>query len=155
MSSSSFDLHAYFSGCWRFMRTMLDSEGTSIGEAEGEAAFQPEPGSFLLRFKESGQLRLSANQRIVAFSRCFDYLVSGDMVHVTFADGIQSGQAYQSYHYDPVQRTLTPVAEHLCIHDRYNGSYRLIDAGHFDLLTRIDGPHKDYRLRTQFTKKTD
>jgi len=153
MNFLSPDLHAYFSGRWTFSRTMLGADAVLIGEAEGAAEFMPASTSSLLHYKESGQLRLTADQRVVAFSRRFDYEVAGNLVHVVFADGMQIGQAYQSYRYDPAEQALLPVETHLCILDRYDGSYRLIDMGHFELRTRIDGPHKDYLVHTHFTRQ--
>lgn len=153
MNLPSPDLHAYFSGRWMFSRTMLGADDVLIGEAEGAAAFLPAANTSLLHYKESGQLHLKADQRVVAFSRRFDYEVAGDMVHVAFADGMQAGQAYQSYRYDAAEHALLPVETHLCILDRYDGSYRLIDADHFELRTRIDGPHKNYLVHTHFTRE--
>lgn len=153
MNFQSPDLHAYFSGRWRFSRTMFGADDVLIGEAEGAAEFLPVSGTSLLHYKEAGQLRLAAGQRVVGFSRRFDYEVAGDMVHVTFADGMQLGQAYQSYRYDAMEQALLPVETHLCILDCYDGSYRLTDADSFELRTRIDGPHKDYRVHTHFTRQ--
>lgn len=153
MNFPSPDLHAYFSGRWNFLRTMLGADDVLIGEAEGAAEFLPGAGTSLLHYKESGQLRLAADQRVVAFSRRFDYEVAGDVVHVVFADGMQAGQAYQSYRYDAATQALLPVDTHLCILDRYDGSYHLIDDEQFELRTRIDGPHKDYLLHTRFTRQ--
>jgi len=155
MNFLSPDLHAYFSGRWNFSRTMLGADDVLIGEAEGAAEFLPAPDTSLLHYKESGQLRLTADQRVVAFSRRFDYEIAGDLVHVAFADGMQVGQAYQSYRYDAAEQSLLPVETHLCILDRYDGSYQLIDADRFELRTRIDGPHKDYLVHTHFTRAPD
>ncbi|WP_034297415.1 DUF6314 family protein [Herbaspirillum sp. RV1423] len=152
MSALTPDLYAYFNGHWTFARTMFGADDILIGAADGVAEFVPAENSSSLHYKESGQLRLSADQRVVAFSRRFHYDIAGNMVRVAFADGIQAGQAYQSYRYDPTQRALLPMQTHLCIMDRYDGSYRLIDADHFDLYTRIEGPHKDYLLHTRFTR---
>ncbi|WP_050477287.1 DUF6314 family protein [Herbaspirillum rhizosphaerae] len=145
------DLYAYFSGNWRFTRSMLGVDNMLIGEADGQAEFHPHE-AYGLQYKESGRLRLAADQRVVSFTRRFDYRVEDDIVHVAFADGMQAGQAYQSYRYDPAQKALLPLETHLCIADRYDGRYVLIDAGRFDLHTRIEGPQKDYLLHTQFTR---
>lgn len=145
------DLYAYFSGSWRFTRSMLGTDKLVIGEADGCAEFHSGEAN-CLQYKESGQLRLEADQRVVSFTRRFDYRIEGDVVHVAFADGVQAGQAYQSYRYDPVQKALLPIETHLCILDRYDGRYVLIDADRFDLHTRIEGPHKDYLLHTQFKR---
>ncbi|MFJ9449407.1 MULTISPECIES: DUF6314 family protein [unclassified Herbaspirillum] len=152
MNFLSPDLHAYFSGRWNFSRTMLGAEDVLIGEADGTAEFLRVSDTPLLHYKESGQLRLTADRRVVAFSRRFDYEIAGDLVHVAFADGMQAGQAYQSYRYDAVKQALLPVEAHLCILDRYDGSYQLIDTDQFELRTRIDGPQKDYLVHTHFTR---
>jgi hypothetical protein len=153
MNFLSPDLHAYFSGRWAFFRIMRSADDVLIGEAEGAAEFLPVSDTSLLHYRESGQLRLTAAQRVVAFSRRFDYEVAGDVVHVVFADGMQIGQPYQSYRYDAAEQALLPVETHRCILDRYDGSYRLIDTGRFELRTRIDGPHKDYLVHTHFTRQ--
>jgi len=145
------DLHAYFRGCWRFTRSMLGTDAQVVGNAEGQAEFKVASES-LLHYLESGQLRLIADQRLLSFSRRFDYEIVGDLVHVAFADGMQAGQAYQSYRHDPARQALVPLETHLCLRDRYDGRYVLISADCFDLHTRIEGPHKDYLLHTQFIR---
>lgn len=148
------DLYAYFSGRWRFTRSMRGVDEVVIGEAEGQAEFQPDEAC-RLQYKEFGQLRLAADRRVVSFTRRFAYLVEGDVIHVAFADGVQAGQAYQSYRYEPAQKALLPLETHLCILDRYDGRYVLMNGDRFDLHTRIEGPHKDYLLHTQFTRVSD
>lgn len=145
------DLHVYFRGCWHFTRSMLGSDAQLVGNADGQAEFKVASES-RLRYLEAGQLRLIADQRLLSFSRRFDYEMAGELMHVAFADGMQAGQAYQSYRYDPVQQMLVPLETHLCVRDRYDGRYVLVDADRFDLHTRIEGPHKDYLLHTRFTR---
>lgn len=134
---------------------MLGAHGLHIGDAEGEAEFVPSLQSSVLHYKETGRLRLSAGGQVVAFSRKFGYTITGDIVDVAFADGVQAGQAYQRYRYDPERQLLAPVQSHLCRLDLYNGNYTLTGQNRFDLQTRIEGPHKDYALQTHFTRTTD
>lgn len=141
----------YFSGPWCFTRTMQGLDALAIGEAEGEALFQPGDAN-QLHYQESGQLRLVTGERPLSFTRRFDYRMDGDTVQVDFADGLQAGQPYQRYRYDPRQRALTPVQTHLCNLDRYDGRYVLLDDTHFDLHTRIEGPHKHYLLHTRYRR---
>ena len=145
------DLHAYFLGNWRFTRSMLGSDAQRIGNADGDARFVAASPS-RLHYHESGQLRLLADQRVLTFSRRFDHEIAADLMHVRFADGVQAGQAYQSYRYDPAQQALLPLATHLCVLDHYDARYAMLGADRFDLHTRIEGPHKDYLLHTQFSR---
>lgn len=146
------DLYAYFIGRWHFTRTMLGSDGMLIGNAEGQAEFVAVQPACHLHYKESGQLNLAAGQRVVSFSRRFDYQIAGSVVDVAFADGVQAGQLYQRYRYDAVSQVLLPLSTHLCILDRYDTRYALTHAQHFELHTRIEGPHKDVRLHTYFIR---
>lgn len=149
------DLYRYFKGQWRLRRSMLGVDAQAIGEASGQAEFTAAAEPSTLHYQESGRLRLVADQRVLSFSRRFDYRIDGADLHVAFADGMQAGQAYQSYRYDAAQAALLPLETHLCLLDRYDGRYVLIDADHFDLHTRIDGPHKDYLLHTRFSRISD
>lgn len=149
------DLYRYFQGHWHFSRSMLGVDAQAIGEADGKAEFLAAVQTSSLHYKESGQLRLVADERVVSFSRRFDYRIDNDVIHVAFADGMQAGQAYQSYRYDHAQKALLPLETHLCILDRYDGRYVLLDAVHFDLHTRIEGPQKDYLLHTRFSRVDD
>lgn len=153
MRVTSTDLYAYFHGYWTFSRTMLGAKGLQIGDADGEAEFQPASFASVLHYKESGHLRLIIGERMVSFSRRFDYTFFEDEVDVKFADGMQAGQNYQRYHYDPERKVLLPAKTHLCVLDHYNGSYTLRDDDHFDMLTRIEGPHKDYAVQTHFARQ--
>ena len=83
----------YFSGPWRFTRTMRGADELAIGEAVGEALFQPGDAN-QLRYQESGQLQLANGERPLSFSRRFNYRMEGDTVRVDFADGLQAGQPY-------------------------------------------------------------
>jgi len=139
----------YFSGPWCFTRTMRGPDALAIGEAEGEALFQPGDAN-QLHYQESGQLRLANGERPLSFTRRFGYRMDGDTVQVDFADGLQAGQPYQHYRYNPQQKALVPVQTHLCNLDRYDGRYALLDDTHFDLHTRIEGPHKHYLLHTRY-----
>lgn len=151
------DLYAYFLGEWSFLRDMQGADGVALGSAEGTAQFHPsqqpqQSGPGVLHYRETGTLRLLADQRVISFSRQFTYQVTQDIVDVAFADGPQAGQAYQRYRYDPQQQALVPLATHVCLQDHYDGSYQLLDEQHFSLRTRIAGPHKDYVLATRFTR---
>ncbi|MBB6577089.1 hypothetical protein HNP33_001140 [Comamonas odontotermitis] len=141
----------YFSGPWRFTRTMRGADELAIGEAVGEALFQPGDAN-QLRYQESGQLQLANGERPLSFSRRFNYRMEGDTVRVDFADGLQAGQPYQHYRYNPQQKALLPVQTHLCNLDRYDSRYELLDDTHFDLHTRIEGPHKHYLLHTRYCR---
>lgn len=144
-------LYGYFRGNWRFTRTMRGVDALAIGEAQGLATFQPGDAAHL-QYEERGQLRLVAGQQLLSFSRRFGYRMEGDIVRVDFADSMQAGEEYQRYRYDPQQRSLVPVETHLCNLDRYDGRYVLIDDNQFDLHTRIEGPHKNYRLHTHYSR---
>jgi hypothetical protein len=152
MLSVSGDLLDYFLGHWQFVRSMRGFDGVSIGVADGRAEFQRQADGRGLHYRESGKLQLASDARPISFSRRFDYHWQDGLIHVSFADGPQAGQAYQHYRYDPLRQALLPEATHVCLKDHYDGDYRLLDQHHFDLQTRIDGPHKDYLLLTHFVR---
>jgi len=152
--SAGLDLYAYFLGRWQFTRTMHGADGNLIGNAEGAAQFHVQDKHSALQYHETGQLHLAADARVITFSRRFDYQFEPQqaLLHVLFADGHQQGQSYQHYRYDIERHALLPVQIHVCARDHYDGLYQLIDDKHFDLHTRIAGPHKDYVLVTHFTR---
>lgn len=153
LASDGIDLHAYFLGAWQFNRTMHTSDGVLIGSAEGIAHFDEQASADHLHYHETGKLLLAADARVISFSKRFDYLLEAPhALHVFFADGPQAGESYQHYQFDPQRYALLPVNTHICVADHYNGSYQLVDDDHFDLHTRIDGPHKDYVVLTQFSR---
>ena len=153
LASDSIDLHAYFLGTWQFNRTIQTSESALIGSAEGIAHFDEQANADHLYYHETGKLLLAADARVISFSKRFDYLLEAPgALHVVFADGPQAGESYQHYQFDPQHHALLPVNIHICVADHYNGSYQLLDDDHFDLHTRIDGPHKDYVVLTHFSK---
>lgn len=149
----SVDLHAYFLGDWQFSRAIQTSDGALIASAEGRAHVTLQTSSDHLQYQETGKLLLVADIRSINFSKRFDYLLEAPgSLHVVFADGPQVGESYQRYQYDSERHALLPVDPHICVSDHYNGSYQLHDADHFDLHTRINGPHKDYVVLTHFSR---
>ena len=131
---------------------MIGAGAVVIGDADGTAEFLSCTAARMLQYHESGRLRLALEQRVVSFSRRFSYEIADDILDVAFADGMQAGQAYQRYRYDPDQGALLPLAAHVCLLDRYDACYQLHGDDRFDLKTRIEGPHKDYVLHTQFAR---
>ena len=153
LASDNPDLHSYFLGAWQFSRTMHTSDGALIGSAEGSAHFTAPGSADHLHYHETGKLTLVADARVISFSKRFDYwLEAAGSLHVVFADGPQAGESYQRYQYDAARHALLPLHTHICIADHYTGSYQLNDADHFDLHTRIDGPHKDYVVLTKYSR---
>ena len=149
------NLYSYFCGQWRFTRDMQGGDGRLLGRAAGEAQFSPTVNADSLLYSESGQLHMQPDSRPISFSRRFLYRFDGWLMYVAFADGVQDGQEYQAYRYDPASQVLLAIEQHVCLLDHYNAGYRLSDADNFDLHTRIEGPHKDYQLRTHFTRVTE
>lgn len=154
MVSENADLLEYFLGSWQFVRSMRSLDDVSIGSAAGHAQFRMQEHGRGLHYHESGRLQLATDGREINFSRRFDYHWQDQWMQVSFADGPQAGQAYQRYRYDPLRQALLPEVTHVCLQDHYDGDYRLLDQHHFDLRTRIDGPHKDYLLLTHFIRST-
>ncbi len=74
------------------------------------------------------------------------YDIINDKIYVTFSDG--------SFFYNlaiNVNENMTRACgEHICNRDYYKAAYSFFNDRYFSLHYQIIGPHKDYRIETDF-----
>lgn len=147
------DLFDFFIGQWAFERYIyFKTSGEVYASAYGEASFIPEARPAKLLYEERGRLKMVANPTEIPFSRKFSYEFQEGMMNVFFADGPDKGVLYQRYIQDQHNR-LIPDQTHICSNDIYKGEYHLSGANSFSLNTLIDGPQKDFLIKTSFMRK--
>lgn len=143
------DLADYLLGSWRVQRTL--SEGGEEGSFAGTAAFardvpsptgEPEPELERLSWDERGQMRWRGNE-LQAYRRL----------------ALVRGASGWEVRFDD-DRPFHPIdlaggvcsAVHPCGEDFYEGEYRILDAGAFDVLWRVRGPRKDQRIVSRYRR---
>jgi hypothetical protein len=147
------DLFHFFIGQWTLERCIyLKASEELYATAYGEAYFISEAGPATLLYEERGKLKMVTNSVEIPFSRKFSYEFQADKMNVFFADGPDKGLLYQRYIRDQDNK-LIPDQIHVCSNDLYQGEYYLSGPGSFSLDTWIDGPHKDFLIKTSFTRK--
>ncbi|WP_288406922.1 DUF6314 family protein [uncultured Herbaspirillum sp.] len=142
----------YFLGEWTFTRTIWEGSDTPQATATGELSFTAGTLPGQLIYREHGQLRMvGAPDRLIPFSRVFDYRFGADRLAVLFADGERIGQPYQDYLLQGAE--LVPAADHLCGADCYNAVYTAHSEDFFTMETTINGPRKRTRVRSEFSRR--
>jgi hypothetical protein len=145
-------LFDFFIGQWTLERRIyLKASEVLYATAHGEASFISEVRSAKLLYKERGKLKIVTNAVEIPFFRKFCYSFQAGKMNVFFADGPDKGLLYQQYIQDQNNK-LIPDQTHICSDDIYKGEYHLSGADSFSLDTWIDGPHKDFLIKTLFTR---
>jgi hypothetical protein len=147
------DLFGFFIGQWTLERCIyFNSSGVVYATAHGEASFISGTRPAELLYEERGKLKIVNNPVEIAFSRKFRYAFQRGKMNIFFEDGPDKGKLYQQYIWGHDNK-LIPDEIHTCGNDIYKGEYHISGAGSFSLDTFIDGPHKDFFIKTLFTKK--
>lgn len=134
-------------GRWDLSRTISDGS-IMLGQAE----FEPRtPG--VLHYLETGRLTLSSGYSGEAY-REYYYSLEEDHIHVSFADCAPGERTFLRL------RPVTPAAgsylqaqdTHLCSNDVYEATYIFESARRAVITIRVNGPEKDYTIRTILTR---
>ncbi|QDL91840.1 trigger factor [Paroceanicella profunda] len=133
---------ARFLGHWQVDRHVHDLDAARTGRFEGRASFSPVPGGLL--YEEMGTLRLGGLAMRAARRYLYRFPEGGE-VRVYFDDG-------RFFHaFDP--GAARAEALHLCPPDRYEVAYLFGPDPHdWRSEWRVEGPRKDYRLVTRYTR---
>ncbi|WP_118134038.1 DUF6314 family protein [Oceanicella sp. SM1341] len=133
---------ARFLGHWRVDRHVHDLDSARTGRFEGRASFSPVPGGLL--YEEDGTLSL-AGLTMRATRRYIYRFPGGDEVQVYFEDG----RFFHAFEAD----ARRAEALHLCPPDRYEVAYVFgPDPDRWQCEWRVEGPRKDYRLVTRYSR---
>jgi hypothetical protein len=146
------ELYHFFCGPWLLERWIyIKNSGLLHAWAYGTVCFSPGSVEDQLYYEEKGKLIITGGASEISFSRKFRYEFNDRNMDVYFADGPDIGALYQGY-IQSQNNKLIPDQGHICSRDIYKGAYHLSDANSFSLDTLIDGPHKDFLIKTLFTR---
>lgn len=126
---------ADFAGTWSIARSIVPASGPRA-TFEGTARWAP--GADGLDYVEQGVLRMEGAAPMQAERR---YRWSADL-SVYFDDG-------RFFHTVPARGGQTT---HFCDPDTYSGSYDFADWPRFSVHWDVQGPRKDYRMTSVFTR---
>jgi hypothetical protein len=144
------ELYPFFQGDWIMERWIYKNEKIVHARAYGTVQFMS-GSAHQLHYEEKGKLIISGSSSEISFSRKFTYEFQKEGMDVFFADGPDIGTLYQRY-IQSQNNKLIPDQIHVCSNDVYQGEYHLFDADSFSLETLIDGPHKDFLIKTSFAR---
>ena len=124
-----------FAGRWTIVRDITHADGTR-GRFDGAARFEPRGDG--LDYVEEGVLRIGQGAPLSAAQR---YRWEADL-SVYFEDG-------RFFHHVPPAGGDTA---HWCAPDQYDGSYDFAHWPAFEVIWRVRGPRKDYRMRSRYVR---
>ncbi len=135
------DLKRYLAGTWALTRRALDRRRGTRHDISGRAVFSPEDDG--LHYRET--VSWEANGGTFTGHRVyrFTFPVPGQAA-VCFEDG-------QFFHTLDLTNGADRVG-HDCPPDRYDGTYRVLDAARYEVSWRVKGPRKDLLLVTLYTR---
>ena len=137
-------LKATFSGAYHFKRIVSRPALTY----EGEATFSDAVKDSILYFEEGSYTQENEKQEIYQ-QRIFE-------LHSEFFLILKSdGSLLHRFEYPlaikgAAQLALVFSDTHICKNDRYHCVFSIESGGRFSTYYKIDGPGKDYEIRTQF-----
>lgn len=141
---SAHQLLDYFQGCWQLQRHISDQPPMS-GTAEFTAdPTEPDQLDYLEKLAWQGPAGSSIHAQ-----RAYTYRRTDSGLAIDFADGVSAGALFLAFDFE---RAHELASHHLCIADHYDGRFVFQSETSFELSFQIVGPHKDYRIRTQFLR---
>lgn len=136
------EIIARFQGAWEIKRHILDLDSEWLGRFDGEAVFTVIRDG--LHYREEGMLQFGGLTALKA-ERVYRWTLPGDgLVHVVFEDGVDF------HSFDPGQRR--PQASHYCDPDEYDVTYDFARWPEWRAEWRVEGPKKDYRLVSIYSR---
>lgn len=131
-------------GEWAFER-----EISGRGPMNGMAAITWVEGKRAL-YRESGELILKDGQRLQSHQSYF-YDQTEDGFEVRFYD---TGKLFHQLTFEPTPNgDWRATASHNCAADRYDSQYLFQSNGTFEVSHNVEGPRKDYTIRTTYRKR--
>ena len=137
------DLAALFRGHWFIKRDILDLDSEWLGRLEGHADFA-DLGGGALHYREEGRLRFGGLEDVQA-SRDYRWQIHpSGRIDVSFADG----RDFHSFDFAYGRAE----ASHFCDPDLYEVAYDFSRWPSWRAEWRVEGPRKDYRMVTIYTR---
>jgi hypothetical protein len=133
-----------FAGDWTIERTIEDRMHGQNGQLEGGARIEPGglEGGYI--YREAGKLALEGGTEMEAL-RVYLWGPHEKGISVHFQDG-------RDFHVIELDR-LMPDAQHHCAPDMYHVSYDFSRWPEWTSKWRVQGPKKDYKMVTRYTRK--
>ena len=133
----------FLEGAWRFHRTI--STGATV---EGTAVFAKRPDTDnTLDYREDGTCTMPEGSIFTAYMK-YVYRFHNEKISVHFADD----RFFHALQFHLESDPLTATAQHLCVCDTYQATYTFFERNRFQLLYEVQGPKKNYTIKTLFTK---
>lgn len=127
-------------GDWIIRRDIFDLDSNWTGRFEGTGTFAPSATG--LAYTEQGQLRFAGLPPFKA-TRSYHYVADGAEIVVEFEGG-------RFFHrFDPSRES---DARHFCDPDTYDVRYVFDFPATWRAEWRVEGPRKDYRMVTTYTR---
>ncbi len=136
------DAVRYLTGSWSLRRRIEDLSHQVTGHFRGTAEFRPVPGGGLL-YRENGELEFGTH-RGPAWRELRYLHGSAGALRVEFDDG--------RYFHDLDLTSGHWAVRHPCRADQYRGEFQVDGPDQWWQDWRVDGPAKEQRLRTSFTR---
>jgi hypothetical protein len=127
-------------GVWAFNRRI-----SGYGGMDGTATFIRKDGDTLL-YRETGLLKLDEGPVFESY-RNYIYRWNGKRITVFFEDG-------RPFHELDFETNMLARGFHECGLDLYRAAYHFKNADGFRLEWTVTGPKKDYKIETEFKKRT-
>lgn len=135
------DLAGYLAGTWSLLRVIDDRRRGQGGSFLGFAAFQPAPGG--LGYSEAGLLALAGHRGPASQRYRYDF-AAAERARVRFSDG-------RPFHDLELTAGRCGVA-YPCGRDHYSGDFCALGPNGWQVVWRIQGPHKDLRLANRYLR---
>ncbi|KYR01254.1 hypothetical protein DLAC_02374 [Tieghemostelium lacteum] len=147
-----------FSGRWNFTREILHKNNNERFSVNGIAKFQQlnVGDENTLQYQEEGVMKQLSNSQTFNITQryIYQYDEPKDQITVYFDENPK-----RLFHH---LTTTTSVGEisncqavrgyHLCELDHYNATYQFLSDREFQIIYSVQGPKKDYEIKTLFTK---
>jgi hypothetical protein len=133
-----------FEGRWTLRRDITDHDSRWTGRLEGHAWFSRTGDLERLNYYEEGLLTFAGLREVTATRRYIWKFPSRDRVDIYFDDG----RPFHSF--DP--SLAEDNADHLCDADLYEVRYRFSGDARWRAEWRVEGPRKDYRMVSFYTR---
>lgn len=140
----------HLQGVWKLKRRL----GTQ-GHMHGVAHFQTWKEG-VLHYQEQGYADFGSGKPFFAY-RAYAYVYDQGTVAVHFWDRERKQPAglLHTLHFQNAKhggQILAATGTHQCVNDVYKARYTFVSPAHFQLIYRVQGPHKDYTMQTHFSK---
>ena len=137
-----------FSGPWK-----LERQVDTNAHMKGTAIFQSlsSTGKY---YHEEGTWRPQPHQPSVEFFQDYIYALDDGCIQVYKANGIQKLDLLHTLTFATENQSLPYVATHVhpCNQDLYHGTFKIHGKNCFVTSYEVQGPEKNYKLQTIFTK---